>query len=590
MKNRASVVWSVVGVLAAIGVWACGVEPKTSDPTTPSDNRPAPGGFPGIDEVEGNLAQLAQPCTFTTDAGLMTVQLSGGEYALISRTALGDGGFGVTVNGTICGNAGNNTQRITVTSPNDGGSETVIIDYLNGTFALGNSTTVGITVDLRNGTGDSLRFRGSSGVDNFLLATTVADAGSNGIYAIAVGVNGAANAGHRAISFSGVESVVVSTGPGNDVVRTGGQADAGVGGTPFGRVLSGTGPSLTFWGGDDDDTYNAGAARVGSAFSFNGGSGADVCDYSARTLAISCTLGGGAVCGESGEASTIANDVETISGGSADDTFTCAADAGCTVNGNGGNDSITGGELADTLNGGAGNDTVISGLGDDTVACGGDTDTVSYSDRTTAVSVTLGAAGAASSPNGTLLPDAGIGENDSIAACENIIGGSGNDVLAGNDLDNGITGGEGNDTLTGGAGADTFFQFFAGLMGDDGDDSINGQAGVDTVSYDGRSSDLTLTLALLPDAGIPATNGQSGEGDSFQGIENLICGGGNDTVTGNAENNLVEGGAGDDTIDTAAGDDIIEPGAGTNACTCGAGNDILLPGGTTTNAANDCEG
>lgn len=590
MKNRATMLWSVVGALAAIGVWACGVEPKTNDPTTPSDNRPAPGRFPGIDEVEGNLQQLAQPCTFSTDGGLMSVNLSGGEYALISRTGLGDGGFGITVNGTICGNAGSNTQRISVTSPNDGGSETVIIDYLNGTFALGSASVVGINVDLRNGSGDSLRFRGTNGVDNFLFATTVADAGSNGIYAIAVGINGTTNPGHRAISFTGVESVVVSTGPGNDVVRTGGQGDAGVGGTPYGRVLSGTGPSLLFWGGEGDDTLNGGAAKAGSSITFNGGAGADVCDYSGRTLAVTCTIGGGAVCGESGENSTIANDVEQVNGGSADDTFVCAADAGCTINGNAGADSITGGELADTLNGGAGNDTIVPGLGDDTIACGADTDTISYSDRSSAVSVTLGAAGAASSPNGTLLADGGVDENDSIAACENVIGGSGNDALTGNDLDNGITGGAGDDTLLGGAGADTFFQFFSGLMGDDGDDTINGEAGSDTVSYSGRTAALTLTLELLPDAGIPNTNGQSGEGDSFQNVENLICGGGNDTVTGNAENNLIEGGDGDDTIDSAAGDDIIEPGAGTNTVTCGAGNDILLPGGTTTNSANDCEG
>ncbi|MCA3015309.1 MAG: hypothetical protein INH41_23220, partial [Myxococcaceae bacterium] len=545
----------------------------------------APGSFPGIDEVSGNLAQLAQPCSFASDGGVMTVNLSGGEYALLGRAALADGGFGITVNGTICGNAGNNTQRINVTSPNDGGNETVIVDFLDGTFSLPSSATgIGINVDLRNGTADSLRVRGSSGVDDFTFATTVADAGSNGIYSVAVGINGAANNGRRAISFSGVESLVVSTGPGADVFRTGGQADAGIGGTPYGRVLSGTGPSLTIWAGDDADTLNAGTSKVGSAVTFNGGAGADVCDFSARTLAISCTIGGGAVCGEASEGMTVASDVDQVNGGSADDTLVCAAAAACTLSGNGGNDSLTGGGLVDTLNGGAGDDTIIPGAGNDTVACGADLDTVSYSDRSASVTVSLGAAGAASTGNGV------SGEDDSIAACENIVGGSGDDTLTGNELDNAITGRGGNDTLSGGAGADTFLQFFSGLSGDDGDDVIDGEGGVDTVSYSGRSGDLTLTLALLPDAGVPATNGESGEGDSFENVENLICGGGNDTVTGNASNNLVEGGAGNDTIDTADGDDIIEPGAGTNAVTCGGGNDILLPGGTTTNSANDCEG
>lgn len=592
MKTRITTIWSVVGVLAVIGVWACGIEPKSQEPTNPTTNtnRPPPGTFPGIDEISENLAQLASPCAFSTDGGVVTINLAASEYALIGRVALADGGAGITVNGTICGNAAvSTTQRINVTSPNDGGSETVIVDYLEGSFALPSSATaIGINVDLKNGTSDSLRIRGSSGDDSFLFATTTADAGSNGIYSIAVGINGTASNGRRAISFTGVEGVVVSTGPGADVFRTGGQADAGIGGTPYGRTLSGTGPSLTIWGGEDADTLNGGAGKVGSALVFNGGTGTDVCDYSGRTLAVSCTIGGGAVCGESGEASTIAIDVETLNGGAADDTIACGADAGCTLSGNGGADTLTGGEGVDSLSGGAGDDVIQPGLADDTITCGGDRDTISYSDRSSAVSVTLGAAGAASTPNGTLLGDGGVSEGDSIAACENVVGGAGADVITGNDLDNGLTGGAGNDTLLGGTGNDTFFQFFTGLSGDDGDDTINGQGGTDTVSYSGRTANLTLVLS--PDGGVASNNGESGETDSYESVESLICGDGNDTVTGNSDNNLVEGGVGDDTIDTGAGDDIIDPGAGTNAVTCGGGNDLLLPGGTTTNTANDCEG
>jgi Ca2+-binding RTX toxin-like protein len=84
-------------------------------------------------------------------------------------------------------------------------------------------------------------------------------------------------------------------------------------------------------------------------------------------------------------------------------------------------------------------------------------------------------------------------------------------------------------------------------------------------------------------------NGEAGELGRFTNIENLICGGGDDTVTGDSFDNVLEGGAGDDTISAGGGNDIIDPGAGTNTATCGSGNDILLPGGTTTNAALDCE-
>ena len=57
------------------------------------------------------------------------------------------------------------------------GNETVIIDYLNGGFALGTAANPGINVDLRAGTGDVVKIRGSSGVDVAWLATP--DAGTS---------------------------------------------------------------------------------------------------------------------------------------------------------------------------------------------------------------------------------------------------------------------------------------------------------------------------------------------------------------------------------------------------------------------------
>ncbi|MBL8935100.1 MAG: calcium-binding protein [Archangium sp.] len=588
MKNRTSLLWSAVGVLAVVGVWACSNE-VNENPTvvTTPGTRTNPGDFPGIDDVSENLAQLASACTFTADGGVVAINLSAGEYALIARGSLNDGGQSLNVNGTPCGNATpSSATRINITGSPDGGSETVVIDYLGGTFALGSASSVGINIDLKNGASDALKIRGSSGVDNVLLATTTADAGSNGVYAIAVGINGTTNPGVKAISFTGVEALVVSTGPGDDVLRTAGQADAGVGGTPYGRTLSGTGPSVTFYGGDDNDTLNGGSGKTGSAVTFAGGAGSDTADFSARTNDVSCTIGGGAVCGETSEGATIGTDVEVLSGGAGNDTLVCAAAVVCTVNGNAGDDAITGGGFDDTLNGGAGDDTIIPGGGDDTVNCGSENDTISYSDRSAAVTVVLGTGGAASTSNGDsayALADGGTAaENDSITACENMIGGSGADTLTGNDFDNVITGGAGADTMSGGTGNDTFMMGAAS----DGSDTINGQGGEDTVSYGARSAAVTVTLNTST---ATTTNGAASENDSIVNVENVICGSGADTVTGDSANNRIEGGGGNDTIDSAAGDDVIDPGAGTNAVTCGAGNDILLPGGTTTNSAADCE-
>ncbi len=588
MKNRTSLLWSAVGVLAVVGVWACSNEVNESPTTvTTPGTRTNPGDFPGIDDVSENLAQLASACAFTADGGVVTINLAAGEYALIARGSLNDGGQSLSVNGTPCGNATPATStRINVTGPSDGGSETVIIDYLGGTYALGSASAIGINVDLKNGASDSLKIRGSSGVDNVLLATTTADAGSNGVYTIAVGISGVTNPGTKAISFTGVEALVVSTGPGADVVRTAGQADAGVGGTPFGRTLSGSGPTLTFYGGDDADTLNAGATKVGSAVTFSGGAGSDTADYSARTIDLSCTIGGGAVCGESSEGTTIGVDVEVFSGGSGNDTIVCAAAAVCSVSGNAGNDTITGGDFDDTLAGGAGDDVITPKGGTDTVTCGDENDTISYSDRSADITVALGTGVAAAASNGDpayALADGGtVAENDSVAACENIVGGSGADTLTGNDFDNVITGGLGADAMNGGTGNDTFMMGAAS----DGNDTINGQGGEDTVSYASRSNVLDLTL----NTSTPTTgNGEGAEDDSIVNVENLICGGGADNVTGDSAANRIEGGAGNDVIDAVGGDDIIDPGAGTNTVTCGAGSDILLPGGTTTNAAADCE-
>ncbi len=304
-------------------------------------------------------------------------------------------------------------------------------------------------------------------------------------------------------------------------------------------------------------------------------------------------MGGGAVSGESGEGSTIAADVEVISGGSGADTLSCSAMAACTLNGNAGADSLTGSAGNDTLNGGAGDDSLTPGLGDDTVSGGAGTDTVSYSDRSSTgpVSVTLGAAGAAQANNGDqTVPDGGFTdggaiESDTIDTIENVVGGAGDDTIVGNDLDNQITGGAGDDTLSGGTGNDVFFMSVDAATC--GNDTIDGQGGEDTVNYSQRSADLTLTLNGSTQT---TNNGESGENGKLKNVEILICGSGDDTVTGDANDNVLEGGAGDDTIDAAGGNDTIDPGAGSNAVTCGGGNDILLPGGTTTNAAADCEG
>jgi hypothetical protein len=112
----------------------------------------------------------------------------------------------------------------------------------------------------------------------------------------------------------------------------------------------------------------------------------------------------------------------TVTGTPADDTIDCsAASPGKTIDGFGGNDTITATQFNDVVTGGEGNDTIT-----------------------------------------------GLGGNDTIS------GNTGNDTISAGDGDDTITGSEGNDTLSG-EGGDDF------VDGGDDDDVLSGGTGVNTL-------------------------------------------------------------------------------------------------------------
>jgi len=128
------------------------------------------------------------------------------------------------------------------------------------------------------------------------------------------------------------------------------------------------------------------------------------------------------------------------------------------INGLDGADTLHGGEGNDSLRGGAGDDILDGGLGLDFLNGGTGNDTADYTYATSNLNITLDSSGWAT-------VNVGMGDVDTLAAIENLIGGSGNDILTGNSLANVLkggagndilNGGKGNDILTGGAGADTF--------------------------------------------------------------------------------------------------------------------------------------
>jgi Ca2+-binding RTX toxin-like protein/subtilisin-like proprotein convertase family protein len=133
---------------------------------------------------------------------------------------------------------------------------------------------------------------------------------------------------------------------------------------------------------------------------------------------------------------------------------------------------------------------------------------------------------------------------------DRISGGGGNDTLNGRGGDDLIYGNDGNDTLDGGF----------------GNDLIDGGSGVDTVSYAAFGSRVLVDLRL---AGSAQETGSAGL-DTLAGIENIISGSGNDTLTGDARANRIDGGAGDDVIDGGAGSDILIGGLGIDTVSFGS--------------------
>lgn len=551
----------------------------------------------GVEELALPLTALATPCVYDAVTKSATVTLAAGEIGVISKRTVDSA---LLVNGYACDAARANTVKL-IAVQGSAGDETVILDYIYGDFAKGSNAGAGVTVDLGGGTGDAFKIRGKSIGDTI----TFGDEG--------VSINADSS---KDIDVSNVESFVVSLGDGSD--RFSGQGGSGSGANPFAGVLTvyggegadvitgglnadvlnggpgddtlaGAGGNDQLNGDEDDDTFDEGTLANGSD-TFDGGLGTDIVDYSGRTDVLTVTMGTGA---DDGDPLAVENDdltgtVEGVIGGSNNDTLT-GGFGDDIIDGGPGDDIITGGAGADTLEGGDGDDIFDEeavDTGADVVSGGEGIDVVDYSARTNDLVISID----------NVANDGESAEADNLRNdVENIIGGSGDDQITGSRYDNVLTGGPGADTLDGGAGDDTFQEESA----NSGADVFIGGTGTDTVDYSSRTGDITVTMD-----GTAADDGEAGEGDDVQDdVEDLICGAGNDTVTGNDQANTIEGGSGNDiisggdgddtlygdvgndTINGDAGDDLVDGGTGTDTLDCGAGQgDIAMQAGGT-----DCE-
>lgn len=303
----------------------------------------------------------------------------------------------------------------------------------------------------------------------------------------------------------------------------------------------------TLNGGDGDDQLGGGpAAVVQEGDLLIGGAGTDTADFSSRTAPLSITLDDVANDGEAGEADDVRADVENVVGGSDGDSL-IGSGAPNALDGRDGDDMITGGGSDDRLDGGNGNDTIAGEDGGDTLTGAAGDDALSGGNGDDRLSAGGG--------SDALAGDDGVDTLAGGAGIDTLDGGPGDDWLNGGDI--GLVGGDGGDELNGGLGADVLL----GGPGSDrldgglGADQINGETGRDTLTYEDRTSPVTVSLNGRDD------DGESGERDNVGDDVEVVLGGTvGDTLTGDRNDNTFSSGAGEDLVDGRGGADVLDSG------------------------------
>ncbi len=214
-----------------------------------------------------------------------------------------------------------------------------------------------------------------------------------------------------------------------------------------------------------------------------------------------------------------------------------------------GDDSIDAGAGNDLVAAGDGNDTIAGGLGDDTIYYGLGDDSVLGGDGADLIDDVSGSVYA----TGANFLDGGAG-NDTIYggnSTDTILGGEGNDWIQAHDGDDVIKGGTDADTINADLGDDTIQ-----LEDDFGNDSISGGSGNENNGGDVLDLSLVTQDTTVDLTSSNPENGSISNGTgtaTFMDIENLVLGGGRDTV-------VLADGSGSDTMQAF---DMADSGDGT---------------------------
>jgi hypothetical protein len=377
---------------------------------------------------------------------------TGSTMTVSGNKAVDVGNFtGVTYNaGTSSGAQTINTAAGTTSITTGSGADTVTAD-------------IATKIDVATGTGiDTIN------MNNGILAESTASAGGGG----------------DTINVADVSAIVLLGGSGNDTI-----------------ALATTDSDAIIDGGEDTDTVTFGGATTNFADNAN----FKMLNVENLTLATNAVLtftstqfaldntftatGTGA-----------ATDTITIAGTASGDTIDASGvtltNVAMTMNGAGGNDTITGTASGDTISGGAGADVLAGGSGTDTLTYAGAANTADTGTQTgiainlglTAVNATTIATNMGSNgftQAGVTSVGAGKAEyvyassastnsanGDTLSGFENVIGSNGGDYIVGNANGNTITGGLGADYIVSGAGVDNFV--FTGALTADTTDFTQG--------------------------------------------------------------------------------------------------------------------
>ncbi len=396
-------------------------------------------------------------------------------------------------------------------------------------------------------------------------------------------------------------------------------------------------------GGTGNNTYNIEKTAQGTAVTVQGGTGNNTFNISPTAQNLSNIQGNVAVGGGGGNvalnifddsnanpvtysvtsstvtrtgAATISYDslVPTVSldGGSARDTYDIESSSASTavrVNGGSGNNTFNISPTAQNLNNIKGDLTINGGLGNNVMNIFDDNNAnpVTYSVTSSTVTRT-GAATISYSSINSLTLDGGSGNDTyningtasgtklaltagkgnnafnmiSAAASSSVSvkGGSGNNTLVGPNVASTwkITGADagnvgnvsfaGIKNLTGGSGVDVFI-FSAG-------ESVAGK-----INGGGGGNDWLDYAAYTTPVAVNLTAGTAtGAGGGIANIRNVRGGQGGNTLTGDAQGNILIGGAGANTITGGTGRSILIGGKGKDTITGKSGGDILIAGYT----------